>query len=145
MTEIIIILCMVILSAYFSATETAFLSLNRTRMNTMADKGDRRAKLVCRLHDKYDKLISTILIGNNIVNIVAASVGTVLFVKLYGDIGPTISAAVITVVILIFSEITPKSVAKDCPETFAKFSAPLIRFLISFNPQMFAVDQHVPI
>ena len=135
MTEIIIILCMVILSAYFSATETAFLSLNRTRMNTMADKGDRRAKLVCRLHDEYDKLISTILIGNNIVNIVAASVGTVLFVKLYGDIGPTISTAVITVVILIFSEITPKSVAKDCPEAFAKFSAPLIRFLIAaFTP-----------
>jgi len=135
MTEIIIILCMVILSAYFSATETAFLSLNRTRMNTMADKGDRRAKLVCRLHDEYDKLISTILIGNNIVNIVAASVGTVLFVKLYGDIGATISTAVITVVILIFSEITPKSVAKDCPETFAKFSAPLIRFLIAvFTP-----------
>ena len=138
MTHIIIILCMVVMSAYFSATETAFLSLNRTRMNTMAEKGDRRAQLVCKLHDEYDKLISTILIGNNIVNIVAASVGTVLFVNLYGDIGATISTAVITVVILIFSEITPKSVAKDCPEAFAKFSAPIIHFLIIvFTPLNF--------
>ena len=138
MTYVIIILAMALCSAYFSATETAFLSLNRTRINTMAEKGDRRAKLVCSLHDNYDKLISTILIGNNIVNIVAASVGTILFVELYGDIGATISTAVITVVILIFGEITPKSIAKDCPEAFAKFAAPFIRLLIVvFTPLNF--------
>jgi len=139
MSYVIIIIAMVILSAYFSATETAFLSLNRTRMNAMAEKGDRRAALVCTLHDQYDKLISTILIGNNIVNIVAASVGTVLFVDLYGaDLGATISTAVITVVILVFSEITPKSIVKDCPEAFAKFSAPIINTLIIvFTPLNF--------
>lgn len=83
-----------------------------------------------KLSENYDKLLSTILIGNNIVNIAAASLGTVMFVKIYGDIGATISTVVITVVVLIFGEISPKSIAKDFPEKFAMFSAPIIRFLI---------------
>ena len=118
------------MSAYFSATETAFSSLNRTKIRTLAEKGKKKAKLVNKLLDNYDSLISTILIGNNIVNITAASLGTVLFVDLMGDVGATVSTAVITVVVLIFGEITPKSVAKDSPEKFAMFSAPLIRTLI---------------
>lgn len=120
----------IILSAYFSATETAFSSLNKTRLKTMAEKHDRRAALTLKLADSYDELISTILIGNNIVNIAVASIGTVLFVHLYGDIGATLSTAVVTVAVLIFGEITPKSIAKDCPEKFAMFSAPIIRILI---------------
>lgn len=129
-TYIIIMAVLIILSAYFSATETAFSSLNKTRIKTLAEKGDRKAKLACKLSEQYDKLISTILIGNNIVNIATASIGTMLFVKIYGDMGATISTVVITIVVLIFSEITPKSIAKDCPEKFAMFSAPLIHFLI---------------
>ena len=86
--------------------------------------------LACRLSESYDKLLSTILIGNNIVNIATASIGTVLFVRLYGDIGATLSTVVITIVVLIFGEITPKSIAKDCPEKFAMFSAPLLRLLM---------------
>ncbi len=98
----------------------------------MAEKGNGRAKLAFTLNEQYDRLISTILIGNNIVNIAMASIGTVLFVKLYGDIGTTISTAVITLLVLIFGEITPKSVAKDCPEKFAVFSSPFIKLLIWF-------------
>lgn len=120
----------VICSAFFSATETAFSSYNRTRIRTLVEKGSKRASLVLKLSENYDKLLSTILIGNNIVNIAAASLGTVMFVKIYGDIGATISTVVITVVVLIFGEISPKSIAKDFPEKFAMFSAPIIRFLI---------------
>lgn len=127
---IIAMVACVICSAFFSATETAFSSYNRTRIKTLAEKGSKRASLVLKLSENYDKLLSTILIGNNIVNIAVASLGTVMFVKIYGDIGATISTVVITVVVLIFGEISPKSIAKDFPEKFAMFSAPIIRFLI---------------
>ena len=128
--QIIILVILVLFSAYFSATETAFSSLNKTRIKTLVEKGNKRAKLVLKLSDEYDKLLSAILIGNNIVNISMASIATVLFISLYGDIGATISTAVITVVVLIFGEISPKSLAKDSPEKFAMFSAPFISVLI---------------
>ena len=120
----------VAMSAYFSATETAFSSLNKTRLKMLADNGNKRAALALRLSENYDKLISTILIVNNIVNIMVASIGTLLFVDIYGDIGATVSTAVVTIVVLIFGEITPKSIAKDAPERFALFSAPFIRLWI---------------
>ena len=136
--QIIIMLVCVVLSAYFSATETAFSSLNKTRLKTIAEKGNKKAQLALNLSDNYDKLISTILIGNNIVNILLASLGTVVFVNLYGDIGATISTAVVTVIVLIFGEISPKSIAKDCPERFAMFSSPMIKTLIFlFTPLNF--------
>ena len=120
-----------IFSAYFSATETAFSTMNRTRMKTLAEK-NKRAALAIKLSEKYDKLISAILIGNNIVNIALASLGTVLFVTGFamGDKGATVSTAVITVAVLIFGEITPKSIAKDFPEKFAMFSAPLMNLIM---------------
>ena len=127
-----------ILSAYFSATETAFSSANSTRLKTLAEKGSKKAKLACELLEHYDKLLSTILIGNNIVNILMASIGTVLFVRHYGDAGATISTVVVTVVVLVFGEISPKSVAKDCAERFAMFSAPILRvFLFVLTPLNF--------
>ncbi len=129
-TYVIIMAVCVIFSGYFSATETAFLSMNKTKLKTLAEKGNRKAALACRLEENYDKLISTILIGNNIVNIATASIGTVLFVRYFGDMGATISTVVVTVTVLIFGEISPKSIAKDCAEQFAMFSAPLIRVLI---------------
>ncbi|MDD6322009.1 MAG: hemolysin family protein [Firmicutes bacterium] len=136
--NIIALAVLILMSGYFSATETAFLSCNKTRLRTMAEKGNKRAALVNRLNENYDSLLSTILIGNNIVNLTAASIGTVLFVRLYGDIGATVSTAVITVLVLIFGEITPKNVAKDCPEKLAMFSAPIIRVLIwIFTPLNF--------
>lgn len=127
-----------ILSAYFSATETAFSSANSTRLKTLAEKGSKKAKLACELLEHYDKLLSTILIGNNIVNILMASIGTVLFVRHYGDAGATISTVVVTVVVLVFGEISPKSVAKDCAERFAMFSAPILQvFLFGLTPLNF--------
>ena len=127
----LILAAMILLSAYFSATETAFSSLNRTRIKALAEKGNKRAALVCRLSDNYDKLLSTILIGNNIVNLSAASLSTLLFVKICGNSGATISTVVLTVLVLIFGEITPKNIAKDSPERFAMFSAPFINLLIT--------------
>lgn len=129
--KIIAMTVCVILSGYFSATETAFSSLNKTRIKAMAERGNRRAALAFRLSENYDRLISTILIGNNIVNIAVASIGTLMFVDLFGpEKGATLSTVVVTIVVLIFGEITPKSIAKDHPEKFAMFSAPLLRVLI---------------
>ena len=131
MGMIVALVFLVTMSAYFSATETAFTSLNRVRLKSRAEGGDRRAAQVLALSEDYDKLLSTILIGNNIVNNVATTIGAVLFIKFLGDVqGPTISAVVLTVVILIFGEVSPKSLAKESPESFAMFSAPLLRVLI---------------
>lgn len=129
----------IILSGYFSATETAFSSLNKTRIKYMAEKGSKRAKRTLQLAENYDKLIATILIGNNIVNISTASIGTLLFVDLMGqELGATVSTVVVTIVVLIFGEITPKSIAKDYPERFAMFSAPMIGALLwLFTPLNF--------
>ena len=121
---------LVMMSAYFSATETAFNSLNMTKIKIAAEHGDKTAALIIRLLDDYNRLLTTILVGNNIVNIALSSIATVLFIDLLGgDIGATVSTAVITVIVLIFGEITPKSIAKESPEAFARFSAPVINFL----------------
>lgn len=133
---IILLVCM---SAYFSATETAFSSLNRIRLKSWAEDGNQRAALALQLSEDYDRLLSTILIGNNIVNITATSVGTVLFTKLAGTVyGPTVATVVLTVVVLIFGEVSPKSIAKESPERFAMASAPLLRvFLAILRPLNF--------
>ncbi len=102
-TYIVIIVILLICSAYFSATETAFSSLNKTKLKAIAEKGDKKAKRAIELSDKYDKLISTILIGNNIVNIAASSLGTVMFINILGgEAGPTVSTVVITVAVVDF-------------------------------------------
>ena len=117
----------VIMSGYFSATETAFTSLNRVRLKSWADGGDQRAARTLALAEDYDKLLSTLLIGNNIVNNVATTIGAVLFIHLIDNVtGPTVSAIVLTVVILIFGEVSPKSLAKESPERFAMFATPLL-------------------
>lgn len=126
---------LIILSAYFSATETAFTSVNRIKLKNMAGDGNMRAKKVLLLEEHYDTLLSTILVGNNIANIATTAIATVFFVNLYGRYGPTISTIVITVTVLIFGEISPKNLAKEYPEKFAMFSAPLISLLMTvFTP-----------
>lgn len=139
---IIIVFC-IIMSAYFSATETAFSSLNRIRVKNMAEKGNKRAALVMRLSESYDSLLSTILIGNNIVNIASASLATVIFVKMLGDeAGASVSTVVTTIVVLIFGEVSPKSIAKESPEKFAMFSAPILNlFVILLTPANFLFKQ----
>ena len=136
------IVLLVMMSAYFSATETAFSCLNKIRMKSRAESGDHRAALAMDLVEDYDRLISTILIGNNIVNITASTVGTVLFTKLYAAYGPTVSTVVLTLVVLIFGEISPKSLAKEHAESFAMFSAPILRvFLLVLRPLNFLFSQ----
>lgn len=129
---VIVMVLLVMLSAYFSATETAFSSMNKTRLRTQADKGDRRAERVLDLSEKYDSLLSTILVGNNLVNITLTSLATIFFIKVMKSesTGATVATAVSTVVVLIFGEISPKSLAKESPEKFAGFSAPMIRFFM---------------
>ena len=105
----IIMVVLLVMSAFFSATETSFSALNRTRLKNMAEKGNKRAEAALKLAENYDSLLSSILVGNNIVNISMASIGTVMFVNLLGSSsGPTVSTIVCTVVVLIFGEITPK-------------------------------------
>ncbi|MCI8476988.1 MAG: HlyC/CorC family transporter [Oscillospiraceae bacterium] len=136
------LLILVAMSAYFSATETAFSSLNRVRLKSKADNGNSRAALALAMEEDYDRLLSTILIGNNIVNITATTISTLLFTKLLGAYGPTVSTVVLTIVILIFGEISPKSLAKESPEQFAMFSAPFLRlFLVILRPVNFLFTQ----
>ncbi|HPD90589.1 MAG TPA: hemolysin family protein [Bacillota bacterium] len=128
--QLIAIVCLVLLSAYFSATETAFTSVNRIRLKNMAASGNRKAKLVIRLIEDYDRLLSTVLVGNNIVNIAMTAIATLMFVTLYGEYGAPIATLVVTIIVLIFGEISPKSMAKEIPEKFAMASAPVIQFLV---------------
>ena len=130
MDKIIGIAVLVIFSAYFSATETAFTSVNRIRIKNLANDGNKKAKEVLELSEKFDKMLSTILVGNNIVNIAMSAIATVLFMELYPVYGATIATVVITVVVLIFGEISPKSLAKESPEKFAMFSAPFLKFFM---------------
>lgn len=124
--SIIVLVILIILSAYFSATETAFSALNKIKIKNLANDGNKRAKLVLELCEKYDKLISSILIGNNIVNILSTSIATALFVELLKENGVAASTVVMTIVVLIFGEVCPKSIAKEIPEKFAMFSSPYI-------------------
>ena len=130
MTMIFAILILIVCSAFFSATETAFTSLNRVRMKAKAENGNGRAALALALEEDYDKLLTTILIGNNIVNITATTVSASLFIKLLGSYGPTVSTVVLTIVILVFGEVSPKSLAKERSERFAMFAAPIMRVLM---------------
>lgn len=134
--KIVCLIILVVFSSFFSAAETAFSSLNKIRLKMMADEGNRRAALAYSMTENFDKLLSTVLIGNNIVNIASTSLATILFMGIFGSKnGPTISTVVMTVLVLIFGEVTPKSIAKEMPEKFAIFASPLLKFLmIVFTP-----------
>ena len=126
-----LLLCLA-LSAFFSAAETAFATVNRIRLKAMAGEGNEKAALVLRLLDDYDRLLTTLLIGNNIVNLTAATLGTLIFTQLLGGgYGPTVSTIVLTLVVLIFGEVTPKTLATESPEVFAFASARVLRTLIT--------------
>ena len=126
---IVALVLLVIASAYFSATETAFSSLNKIRLRNMADDGNRKAEATLRQAEDFDRLLSTLLVGNNIVNITAATLGTVFFTKLNHEYGATISTVVLTLVILTFGEISPKTIAKEHAERWAMTATPLLRVL----------------
>ena len=127
----IIIVLLVIASAYFSASETAFSSVSMARLKNLANNGNKRAKIAIKIAEEYDRTLSTILVGNNIVNIGASSLATILCCSLFGDAyGALISTVGLTIIVLIFGEILPKSLAKESSEKFAMFSAPILNFLM---------------
>lgn len=135
LSTILALVFLVICSAFFSASETAYTSLNLVRMKRMAADGDARAAKVLKLAERYESLLSSILIGNNIVNILASSLATVLFVRALGNKGVTVSTLVITVVILLVGEVTPKNIAKEHAETIAMKFYPLLFMLTKlFTP-----------
>lgn len=131
---IIVLFILLVLSAFFSASETAFTSISQVRIKSLSQT-KKSARLVLKMSENYNKLLSTLLIGNNIVNITSASIATILFTFWFGDLGVTLSTIVMTVLVLIFGEITPKSIAKERPEGFAMFSVRILYvFQIVFTP-----------
>ena len=130
-----LIICLVVLllmSAFFSASETAFTSFSDIRMKKLA-KTSKSARLALKLKEHYDKFLSTVLIGNNIVNIVGTTIATILFIAL--SFSTSIGTIIVTVAVLIFGEIFPKTFAKMMPETFAKIAVyPLYLLYFIFYP-----------
>lgn len=124
------LVALILLGAYFAAVETAYAALSRVRIKVMAENGSKRAALVLTLYDNYDKLLSTMLIGANITSLSAATISAAFFIRHFGDIGATLSLIIITVLVLLFGDITPKSLAKENPEKVALFAAPSVRFFI---------------
>ena len=132
MTLWVALVILVGFSAFFSASETAFSSLNQIRLKSRAEDGDSSAARVLAMAEQYDKLLATILIGNNIVNIAAASIGTILFTQMLGaERGATMSTIVLTIIVLIFGEVTPKSLAKEMPEKVATAVSPFLVLLMA--------------
>ncbi len=127
---VIIIIILVFLSAFFSAAETAFTSANRIRLKYMHEEGSKGAGCALKVIEKYDKCLTTILVGNNIVNIGTSSLATLLCVNLFGDRGPVIATAATTIIVLIFGEITPKTIAKGNAETMSIFFSRILSGLM---------------
>ena len=138
----ILLVILIALSAFFSASETAYTTVNKIRLQNYVDAGSKKAKTALFIAENYDRTLTTILIGNNIVNIGASSIATLLFVKLFGPSGAAISTAVMTILILIFGEVLPKSFAKESSEKFAlAFSRPLRILMTVFWPVVFLFIQ----
>lgn len=129
-TILIILIILVLTYSFFSASETAFSSLNRVKIKALAKEGNKKAERTLKLDEKFSKLLTTILIGNTIVNVVAASLATVFFTNIYHNNGVAISSVVMTIVIMIIGEILPKNIAKHMPEKFAMTVTPLLNILV---------------
>ena len=126
----LILIVLMVCSAFFSSAETAFSSLNKIKLKNKANNDDLRAAKTLEIAEDFSKFISTVLIGNNIVNIVSTALATVYFTLYFGDNGAAVSSIVMTVAVLIFGEILPKRLAKLYPEKYAMSITPLIRFLM---------------
>ena len=137
-TILMILIILVLFYSFFSASETAFSSLNKIKLKALANSGNQRAASTLELMEDFSKLLTTILIGNTIVNVVSASLATVLFTRILGGNGVAVSSVVMTLVIMIIGEILPKNIAKYVPEKFAMSSTPLLKVLVFiFTPLSF--------
>jgi len=126
----LLIVVLLLLSGFFSASETAFASVNRIRLKNYAAKGDKRASKALEISENYDRTITAILVGNNIVNIASASLGTIVFTEIFGESGVGIATAAMTVLVLVFGEILPKSIAKENAEGVALSFAGILNLVI---------------
>lgn len=136
-----ILLLLIIISGYFSSSETAMMALNRYRLRHLVKRQHKGAKRANKLLEQPDRLIGIILIGNNFVNIFASAIATIIAVRLFGDAGILIATITLTIVILIFSEVTPKTIAAVHPEKVAfPFSLPLMFLLRIFHPLVWMVN-----
>lgn len=124
---LVVLLCF---SAFFSASETAYSSLNKIRMKNYADGGNKKAKRALAIVDDFDRLLSTILVGNNVVNMASASIATVIATAIFGPSGAAIATTVMTVLVLVFGEILPKTLAKENSEAIAMKAGGLLQFFI---------------
>ena len=132
---LIAILVLIVLSAFFSGSETALTAVSRSRMHQLVKKGDKRASLVINLIEKRDRLIGALLIGNNLVNILASALATSFFINFYGESGVVIATVVMTVVVVIFAEVMPKSWAITNADKFATSVSPIVRIIVLvFSP-----------
>ena len=139
--RLIVLILLLILSGFFSSAETAFTSLNRLKIKSLADEGSKRAVLVLSLIDQNAKFLSTILIGNNIVNIVASALTTTFAMDYFGSTAIGIATGILTLLVLIFGEITPKTMASIHAEKMAFLYAPVVKVLvILFTPLTFLVS-----
>ncbi|MCX4344523.1 MAG: hemolysin family protein [Kineothrix sp.] len=140
--QLVTILVLVGLSAFFSSAETAFTTVNRVRMKALADEGNSRASAVLTVLDHYSKMLSTILIGNNIVNLTASSLTTILASKVFGSYAVGIATGILTLTILIFGEIIPKNTAMIYSDKISLIYAKIILFLMKiFTPVVFIIDR----
>ncbi|MFV7761259.1 HlyC/CorC family transporter [Shewanella algae] len=138
---LIILLLLILISAYFSGSETAMMTLNRYRLRHLANNGHKGARRAIKLLDRPDRLIGLILIGNNLVNILASSIATILGIRLWGDLGLAIATGVLTLVVLVFAEVTPKTVAALHPERIAFPSSLVLKWLLwLFSPLVKSVN-----
>lgn len=132
---------LILISAYFSSSETGMMSLNRYRLRHLANQGHKGAKRVESLLERPDRLIGLILIGNNLVNILASAIATIIGMRLYGDYGVAIATGALTLVILVFAEITPKTLAALYPERVSYTSSILLRILMkALSPLVILVN-----
>ncbi|MDN3609040.1 HlyC/CorC family transporter [Vibrio ostreicida] len=122
--------CLIIISGYFSGSETGMMSLNRYRLKHLANSGHKGAKRVEKLLSRPDRLIGLILIGNNLVNILASAIATILGMRLYGNIGVAIATGALTMVVLVFAEVTPKTLAALYPERVSYASSIVLSLLM---------------
>ena len=140
--KIVLILVMMIFSALFSGTETAYSSVNKLRLKNYEAQGSKKAAKALKLANRFDEVLTAVLIGNNIVNIAASSIGTIVFIDLIGKNGPAVSTVVITVLVLIFCEVLPKSYAKRNAEKLALALAnPLSALIGLFKPAVFLLNK----
>lgn len=140
--QLIFLVILLLLSAFFSSAETALITVNRIRMRTLAEDGNKKAERVLQITDNSGKMLSAILIGNNIVNLSASSIATSLAIEFFGSVGAGIATGILTVLILIFGEISPKTLATINAEKIALLYAPIISFLMKIlTPVIFIINK----